>query len=134
MINFNKFSNLFFCIAVLNISGCAVSGPVQSVSSSKSGFDGAAYPGIERLIVDNPAELEKYSLSEQYRVFEQSYTSYGSIPEARDQAEPRARDYCRSKNKTMKTLKEITSTPPHILGNWPRIEIIFVCIDKNIGN
>ncbi len=117
-------------IGILNLFGCAVSGPVQSIQSSKSDFDGAAYPGVTRIIVDDPAELEKYPIHEQYRIFEQSSTGYGSIPEARDQAEPRAKDFCRSKNKVMKTLKEITSTPPHILGNWPRIEIIFVCIDR----
>ena len=27
----------------------------------------------------------------------------------------------------MQALRERTSTPPHILGNFPRIEIIFVC-------
>jgi hypothetical protein len=122
----------FGLIGILNLVGCAVSGPVQSVQSSKSGFDGAAYPGVTRIIVDDPTELEKYPISEQYSIFEQSATGYGSIPEARDQAEPRAKDFCRSKNKVMKTLKEITSTPPHILGNWPRIEIVFVCIDKPV--
>jgi hypothetical protein len=82
------------------------------------------------LIVDDQAELDKYPINERYRVFEQSATGYGSIPEARDQAEPRAIEFCRAKNKKMKTLEEITSTPPHILGNWPRIEIIFTCVDK----
>jgi len=117
-------------LGALCLLGCAVSGPVQNVQSSKSGFDGAAYPGVIRIIVDDPAEIYKYPLSEQYRIFEQSPTGYGSIPEARDQAEPRAKDFCRQKNKVMKTLTEITSTPPHILGNWPRIEIIFVCVDR----
>ena len=119
-------------IGILNLFGCAVSGPVQSIQSGKSGFDGAAYSGVTRIVVDDPAELEKYPLDLQYSIFEQSATGYGSIPEARDQAEPRAKEFCRSKNKVMKTLKEITSTPPHILGNWPRIEIIFVCIERPV--
>jgi hypothetical protein len=121
------FPTILFSIA---LTGCAVSGPVKSVVTSKSGFDGAAYPGVTRLIVDDQAELDKYPINERYRVFEQSATGYGSIPEARDQAEPRAIEFCRAKNKKMKTLEEITSTPPHILGNWPRIEIIFTCVDK----
>ena len=119
-------------IGILNLFGCAVSGPVQSIQSGKSGFDGAVYSGVTRIVVDDPAELEKYPLDLQYSIFEQSATGYGSIPEARDQAEPRAKEFCRSKNKVMKTLKEITSTPPHILGNWPRIEIIFVCIERPV--
>jgi len=131
---FNKVAAGLGLIGTLNLVGCAISGPIQSVQSSNSGFEGATYPGITRIIVDDPAELEKYPLHEQYRVFEQSATGYGSIPEARDQAEPRAKDFCRSKNKVMKTIKEITSTPPHILGNWPRIEIIFVCVDRPLNS
>jgi hypothetical protein len=131
MKNSNQIFAIFSIIGALSLFGCAVSGPIQSAAIGKSGFDGAAYPGITRIIVDDEAELARYALHEQYRVFEQSATGYGSIPEARDQAEPRARDFCRAKNKVMKTLKEITSVPPHILGNWPRIEIVFVCADRS---
>jgi hypothetical protein len=132
MLNLNSFKKYFPIIILSTIlAGCAVSGPVKNVATSKSGFDGAAYAGVTRLIVDDQAELDKYPINERYRVFEQSYTSYGSIPEARDQAEPRAIEFCRAKNKKMKILEEITSTPPHILGNWPRIEIIFACVDKS---
>lgn len=130
MIQLKNTRFLLSVFGALSLLGCAVSGPVQNVQSSKSGFDGAAYSGVTRIIVDDPAEVDKYPLSDQYRIFEQSATGYGSIPEARDQAEPRAKDFCRQRNKVMKTLKEITSTPPHIFGNWPRIEIIFVCVDR----
>jgi len=115
---------------VFVLSACAVSGPILKVDQSDSAFKNAAYPGKTRLIVDS-TEIAKYPLSEQYRVFEQSYTSYGSIPEARDQAMPRVIEFCRAKNKKPKILQEHTSVPPHILGNWPRIEITFVCIDKS---
>ena len=30
----------------------------------------------------------------------------------------------------MNPLRETTSKPPHILGNFPRVEIIFGCVDK----
>jgi hypothetical protein len=30
----------------------------------------------------------------------------------------------------MESLTETTATPPYILGNFPRIEIVFDCIDK----
>jgi hypothetical protein len=32
--------------------------------------------------------------------------------------------------KTMLSLRETTATPPYILGNFPRVEIIFGCVDK----
>jgi len=28
-------------------------------------------------------------------------------------------------------LQQQTSTPPHVLGNFPRAELIFICVDKN---
>jgi hypothetical protein len=31
-------------------------------------------------------------------------------------------------------IQETTSTPPHILGNWPRIEIIFSCVKSVKGS
>lgn len=30
----------------------------------------------------------------------------------------------------MRPLRETTSKPPHILGNFPRVEIVFSCIEK----
>ena len=35
-----------------------------------------------------------------------------------------------AKDQAMKKLKVQTSKPPHVLGNFPRAEITFVCIDK----
>lgn len=110
--------------------GCAVSGPIMKVDQSESAFKNAAYSGETRLIVDSN-ELANYPSSEQYRVFEKSYTGYGSIPEARDQAMPRVVEFCRRLKREPKIIKEHTSVPPHILGNWPRIEIIFVCVNKS---
>jgi hypothetical protein len=31
----------------------------------------------------------------------------------------------------MKALSETTSRPPHILGKFPRIEIVFECVDRS---
>ena len=33
-------------------------------------------------------------------------------------------------NKALKKLQERTSVPPHILGNFPRAELVFVCLPK----
>ena len=34
----------------------------------------------------------------------------------------------------MKAIRERTSVPPHIFGNWPRIEFIFICVEKDESN
>jgi hypothetical protein len=36
------------------------------------------------------------------------------------------------KGKAMESISETTATPPYILGNFPRIEIVFDCIDKPV--
>ena len=39
----------------------------------------------------------------------------------------------RSKGNGAQTLTEHTSTPPHILGNFPRVELVFICSEKNFA-
>jgi hypothetical protein len=33
----------------------------------------------------------------------------------------------------MQSLRETTAKPPYIMGNFPRIEIIFACVDATSG-
>jgi hypothetical protein len=49
----------------------------------------------------------------------------------RESAEKRATDFCSRENRQLKIIQETISTPPHILGNWPRIELTFECLPKN---
>ena len=42
----------------------------------------------------------------------------------------RAEDFARQQNKSCLVLGEKISQPPYILGNFPRIEIVFALIDK----
>jgi len=123
----NKKHILFFCIfiPVLALTGCAKSSTIQRADNSESEFDSAVlYEG------------EKYSVGEdvegavEYRIFHQASTGFTSLQSIRVSATKRAEDFCEGKGKTMQAIKERTSVPPHILGNWPRIEIIFACVDK----
>ena len=65
-----------------------------------------------------------------YRVFQQGATGFVSIQSVREDAEQRATAFCDRKGKVMESLTETTATPPYILGNFPRVEIVFDCIDK----
>jgi hypothetical protein len=109
---------------VLALTGCATSSTIQPVSSSKSQFDGAVYGGQLNVVNDDK------SGSEQFRIFHQASTGFVSVQSVRESAEQRASEFCDKKGKVNKTLSEQTSTPPYILGNFPRIEIIFACVDK----
>ena len=48
----------------------------------------------------------------------------------RDDAEQRATAFCDRKGQVMESLSETVATPPYVLGNFPRIEIVFDCIDR----
>jgi hypothetical protein len=67
---------------------------------------------------------------EEFRVFEEGATGFVSMGSVRDSAEQRATDFCSRKGKAMESFRETTATPPYILGNFPRVEIIFGCLDK----
>jgi len=109
---------------VMFLWGCSMQPIVKKVSESKSGFDGAFYQGeTEVTSKDSPN-------SEQYRIFSQAATGYVALNSIKEDAEQRAKNFCSENNKAMKTIKIQTSKPPHLIGNYPRAEITFVCIDK----
>jgi hypothetical protein len=111
-------------VGVALISGCADSSPIQPASTSQSQFQDAVYKG-ESVTISNGKPG-----SEEFRVFQQGGTGFVSIQSVRESAEQRANRFCDRKGQAMNPLRETTSKPPYILGNFPRIEIVFECIDK----
>jgi len=106
------------------LAGCAVTAPIQPASSSKSGFDGAVYKGAT--VVTGTAAPG----NESYRVFIQGATGFVSIQSVRDDAEQRAKDFCDHKGNAFESLTETTAVPPYVLGNFPRVEIVFDCVER----
>lgn len=116
-------NGLIFVVAAM-VAGCSVTSPIQSAAASKSGFDGAVYKRETTTVnAGRPGEPA-------YRVFQQGATGFVSIQSVREDAEQRATAFCDRKGKVMESLTETTATPPYILGNFPRVEIVFDCIDK----
>ena len=116
---------ILLLMILLALMGCSSAPPVQKASATKSYFDSAAYPGeVYKLAEDN-------SGAEQYRVFSHGSTGFVSLASVQSNAEGRAKDFCAREGRTVKVLQQQTSTPPHILGNFPRAELIFICIDRN---
>jgi hypothetical protein len=98
--------------------------PVQLASTSKSGFEGAVYSGGSIELAQNPGV-------EEFRVFHQGASSFVPVGAVRQSAEGRAAEFCANSGKHMLVFSEKHSTPPHILGNFPRVELIFGCVDPN---
>ncbi len=118
----NAFS-LLITSAVLLISGCAATGQILPAKDSVSGFDGAVYGG-------QTVEINKATAgSTEYRIFNQGATGFVSVEANRADAEDRATQFCKGSGKQYRLLRQTTSVPPHILGNFPRAELVFECIE-----
>jgi hypothetical protein len=103
----------------LYLSGCATSSPIQRYGESSSSFS-------------DPPVLISHSYPEKdiYRIYHRASTGFVSIQSIRQAAEQRAEDFARRQGKSFVVLGEQISQPPYILGNFPRIEIVFALIDK----
>lgn len=110
--------------ATILLFGCAQTTPVQRADSSQSGFDGAVFGGKTSIINDNTAGAAEH------RVFQQGATGWVSLASVRATVEQRATAFCDRKGQIMNPLRETASEPPYILGNFPRVEIVFSCTDK----
>lgn len=110
-----------FLLATL-LAGCAVSSTIERAETGKSEFDGAVYGGKTSSI---NAELPGVP---KHRIFHQGSTGFISVETIRNSALKRIDAFCDRSGTDSYLIQETTSTPPHILGNWPRIEIIFSCV------
>ncbi|WP_374571359.1 SHOCT domain-containing protein [Acinetobacter sp.] len=119
----NKF---LFTIVTFLLSSCASVPPIQLVSKSKSQFDNAVFGG-KTVTLDEP----KNNSEEPYRIFRQAATGFVSLATVRANAEQASIAFCERKDRVMHGLTETAAKPPYILGNFPRIELVFECIEKS---
>jgi hypothetical protein len=115
-----KYQYFPFLLISLLIGSCATSTPIQRCSESKSEFS-------------NPPVLmsHNYPKKDIYRVYVRGATGFVTIASLREDVEDRAIKFCERQGKGMVILGEKISRPPYILGNFPRIEIVFAAINKN---
>lgn len=74
--------------------------------------------------------------AEVYRAFYQGGSGSGfvSVSNVREAVEEMATKHCARKGKAARPLQETTSKPPHVLGNFPRVEWLFECVDQVRAN
>lgn len=113
-------------VAVLGLAGCGTSGGIIPAASSKSEFDGAVYKGQTTVV------NEKSITGVEYRIFNQGATGYTSNAANREDAEVRATAFCKGRDKEYRLLHETVSTPPYLLGNFPRVELVFECVEPKL--
>ncbi len=66
-----------------------------------------------------------------YRVYCQGASGFVPMSSLRSDLEDRAAKFCERQGKGMVVLGERMSQPPYILGNFPRMELVFAAIPKN---
>lgn len=121
-------NHLVTLLAASVLFGCASNPPVQPAANSKSQFDAAVYGG-------ETTQLENSTPgAEVYRAFYQGGSGFVSVSSVRETVEEMATKHCARKGKTARPLQETTSKPPHILGNFPRVEWLFECADSVASN
>ena len=118
-----KYIRSILAVFTLTLCGCATSSPIQRYSESDSHF---RHP--PKLIDNN------YPSNNIYRIYHRASTGFTPTQAIRRSAEARADEFARRQGKSFVILGEKTSSPPHILGNFPRIEIVFALIDAPVNN
>jgi hypothetical protein len=115
---------LWSIAAAFLVAGCASNPPVQPAATSRSQFTGAVYAG-------ETAELAKPSSgAEVFRAFYQGGSGFVSVSSVREAVEDMATKHCARTGRVPRPLQETTSKPPHVLGNFPRVEWLFECSDR----
>ena len=106
---------------ILILQACSSASPIQEVGVSQSGFSGAVFEGKLTEVSQNESSLTEY------RVFQHGDSGFERMSSVRYQAESRANTFCDQRNMAARTIRERAAVPPYILGNFPRLELIFVC-------
>ena len=103
------------------VTGCAVHSGVQLASEYPSPFDTAFYQGnrIEHGKNDKNLPL--------YKVFNQGATGFVPQSAVRSTTLRQATDFCKEKGKQVKLISERRAAGAKIAGNFPRVELDFVC-------
>ena len=116
-----------YVLGAFFITACSTATPIMEASKSESGFENAAYKGKVVDVSENTQGLPEY------RVFHQGSSSFVDLTDVRFAAERRMNTFCSQRGLAARTIYERSSVPPHILGNFPRVELIFVCEESSKG-
>ncbi len=109
---------------LVTLSGCAVTGGIVPAGTSKSAFDDSFYSA------ETYDFNQKSITGEAFRVFKQGAHGGTSPLEIRGEIERSASDFCNAKGKDLRLLRQTASTPPYLLGNFPKVELVFECVES----
>lgn len=65
-----------------------------------------------------------------YMVSRGAATGFSGLGTLKAETIQEANQYCINKNKNIRVVNTTESSPPYILGNFPRVEIQFMCLEE----
>ena len=68
---------------------------------------------------------------ETFMVSRQAATGFSGLGTLKAEAIQEANQYCIKQNKYIRVVNTSESSPPYVLGNFPRAEVQFMCLDKS---
>jgi hypothetical protein len=120
-----KLKILFLLMIVVFAAGCAEVSPILNANETKSIFDGSFYGGERKIRGKDDTGAEKF------RLHQQGATGFVPRDLIKEECEQRATEFCQGQGKVMKVLEETISS--HAMtgpGNFPRVELVFICLEK----
>ena len=66
-----------------------------------------------------------------FMVSRQAATGFSGLGTLKADAFQEANQYCISQGKNIRVVNTNESSPPYVLGNFPRAEVQFMCLDKS---
>jgi hypothetical protein len=114
---------ILIAVAISAVGGCSTATSIVPADKGGSGFEGAVFEGETTVVRDDISDADAF------RVFHQGATGYVPVSAVRSSAEQRAKDFCHEKGLSFELLRETLSTGAHILGNFPRAELVFTCLE-----
>ncbi len=99
---------------------CAYASPIQPAANTKSAFWFLGWGKPVTVVSEIPE-------GEQFRISHRGASGFTTNSAVRRSAEARATEFCEAKGRKMTAITDQSSSAPHILGNFPRHEIVFVC-------
>lgn len=117
----NFVSQAALVVTTIATTGCGSVPPIQPAATSKSAFDSAVYKGEVTQLADASPSAKAF------RAFYQGGSGFVSLASVRTTVEDMATKHCARESRNVRLLQERVSTPPHVLGNFPRIEWVFEC-------
>ena len=111
------------------MTGCASKQPhVEKARESTSLFNNTPIAQQDHFVINEDIS------GELYRVSAQCSTKSNNIFELRSSVERQANRYCKKENPDyhMLVVSECSAYPPYTADNYPKLEILFVCVENGL--